>query len=191
MTKKELRTYYKQLRAALSSQERETMSQQIAQNLQQLPIWQYNTYHIFLPIEKLHEINTYHIISLLKEQQKNIVVPVMQPETKNLTSVLLTHQSQLQTNTWGVPEPQEGTAIPAEKIQVVFVPLLAYDSTGNRIGYGGGYYDRFLAQCPTALKIGLSFFPPHPHSFAAITHEDDILLDYVVTPTQISLFQNC
>lgn len=190
MTKKELRTYYKQLRAALSSQERETMSQQIAQNLQQLPIWQYNTYHIFLPIEKLHEINTYYIISLLKEQQKTIVVPVMQPETKNLTSVVLTHQSQLQTNTWGIPEPQEGTAIPAEKIEVVFVPLLAYDSTGNRVGYGGGYYDRFLAQCPPAtLKIGLSFFPPHPHSFTAITHKNDILLDYVVTPTGIGHFQ--
>lgn len=191
MTKKELRNYYKQLRSALSEQEREAMSKKIVDNLQQLPIWKYSTYHIFLPIEKLHEINTHHLIAALKEQHKTIVVPVMHPESKSLTSVLLTSDSKLQTNTWGVPEPNEEVIIPDEKIDVVFVPLLAYDSTGNRIGYGGGYYDRFLAQCkPTTLKIGLSFFPPHPDSFAAITHNGDIVLDSAVSPLAVSNFKN-
>ena len=177
MTKKELRNYYKQLRSALSEQEREAMSKKIVDNLQQLPIWEYSTYHIFLPIEKLHEINTHHLIASLKEQHKTIVVPVMHPESKSLTSVLLTSDSKLQTNTWGVPEPNEEVIIP--------------DSTGNRIGYGGGYYDRFLAQCkPTTLKIGLSFFPPHPESFAAITHNTDIVLDSVVSPLAVSNFKN-
>ena len=70
---------------------------------------------------------------------------------------------------------------------MVFIPLLAYDKTGNRVGYGKGFYDRFLAQCkPETLKIGLSFFEAENEDF--ITSEDDVRLDYCVTPNQVFQF---
>ena len=67
------------------------------------------------------------------------------------------------------------------------MPLLAYDTAGNRIGYGKGFYDNFLAECKAdTLKIGLSFFPPEP--LIEDVREDDIPLDYIVTPEDVFKF---
>ena len=88
----------------------------------------------------------------------------------------------METNDWGIDEPKGGKIISPDKIDVVFVPLLACDYRGNRIGYGGGYYDRFLAQCkPDVLKIGLSFFPPETDLSPFMT-EKDIRVSLVCTP---------
>lgn len=185
MTKKELRQYYKQKRAALSVTEREMMSQQIAQQLSQWAIWGYHCYHLFLSIEKLQEIDTTPILTLLYQKNKQVVVPKMNPKTKTLTSIQITEDTSLLINSWGVPEPQEGTVVAADKIDVVFVPLLVCDYYGNRIGYGGGYYDRFLAECrPKTLKVGLSFFLPDG-DFSSISLPTDIRLTHIVTPYKI------
>jgi len=69
-------------------------------------------------------------------------------------------------------------------IDAVLIPLLAFDNQGFRVGYGGGFYDRFLPACrPEALKVGLSFFDP----VDVIEDKDqyDIPMDYCVTPTEI------
>ena len=87
-------------------------------------------------------------------------------------------------NEWNIPEPINGISISTEQIDVVFIPLLAYDKTGNRVGYGKGFYDKFLAKCkPETIKIGLSFF----ESVESIidVFEEDIRLDYCVTPKLI------
>src|SRR5690606_39308488 len=93
----------------------------------------------------------------------------------------------LTLNHWGIPEPESGTAIQPQAIDVVFVPLLVFDTQGNRVGYGKGFYDRFLSECrPTVMKIGLSLFGP----IAAIADTDnyDIRLDTCVTPERIWRF---
>ena len=183
MTKKELRQLYKQKRTALSVTEREMMSLQIAQQLSICDIWGYNCYHLFLSIEELNEVDTTPILQLLYQKNKQVVVPKMNSEKRTLTSIPFTKDTLLQTNNWGVPEPKDGIAISAHKIEVVFVPLLAYDLYGNRIGYGGGYYDRFLAECrPETLKIGLSFFLPE-ENFSSIS--TDVRLTHIVTPEKI------
>jgi 5-formyltetrahydrofolate cyclo-ligase len=70
---------------------------------------------------------------------------------------------------------------------VVFVPLLAFDKQGNRVGYGKGFYDRFLANCkPETIKIGLSFF--EVENEIADVFNNDIELDYCVTPNKIYTF---
>lgn len=190
MTKKEIRTLYKQKRSELTAAERDTMSMQIANQLLQLPIWHHHTYHLFLSIEKLCEINTEYILDILYGKDKQVVVPKMNPETKTLTSIALTDETLLCTNHWGIAEPKSGTIIPPNKIEVVFVPLLAYDLYGNRIGYGGGYYDRFLAECPAnTLKIGLSYFAP-ASDFSNLCHLSDFPLDLTVTPTSVYQFTN-
>ena len=81
-------------------------------------------------------------------------------EENQLSHILLTDATLIRPNALGIPEPVGGLEVPIENVEVVFVPLLAYDKKGNRIGYGKGYYDRFLSTCPTrCIKIGLSFSP--------------------------------
>jgi 5-formyltetrahydrofolate cyclo-ligase len=87
---------------------------------------------------------------------------------------------------WGIPVPQESVRVTATKIQVVFVPLLAYDKSGHRLGFGKGFYDRFLASLEQPiLKVGLSFFTPED---AIPVEPHDIPLDYCITPEQILKF---
>ena len=58
---------------------------------------------------------------------------------------------------FGALEPRDGAAIPPEELDVVIAPGLAFDQTGHRIGYGGGFYDRFLRRAPRALRVGICF----------------------------------
>ena len=104
-----------------------------------------------------------------------------------MTHFLLTDNTLIKQNTWGVPEPQNGLPVPNSEIDVVFIPLLAYDKKGHRVGYGKGFYDRFLSKCrPETIKVGLSFFEPE----ALIENLDptDIPLDFCVTPHQVYRF---
>ena len=76
--------------------------------------------------------------------------------------------------------------IEASKLEVIFVPLLAFDKVGHRVGYGKGFYDGFLKNCPNAVKIGLSFFEADEK--IKDIRPDDIALDYCLTPNQIYRF---
>lgn len=187
MDKKELRNQYMQLRAELSQTQQEEKSLQIANQLLKMPIWNLKTYHIFLPIQRMNEVNTEYILNILYGKDKDVVLPKMNKEQQSLNHFLLTEQTILKKNSWGIVEPQGGFEVSALKVDVVFVPLLAYDKKGNRVGYGGGYYDRFLRECrPDVLKIGVSFFPPE-EKIEGIS-EFDIPLDYCVTPLDIFKF---
>ncbi|CEN32558.1 5-formyltetrahydrofolate cyclo-ligase [Capnocytophaga cynodegmi] len=187
MKKKELRTYYMRLRSGISEAEIEEKSLQIANQLLKMPIWDLKTYHIFLPIEKMYEINTEYILNILYGKDKDIILPKMNKPDKSLSHFLLTEQTILKKNSWGVVEPQNGFEISPSKIDLIFVPLLAYDKKGNRIGYGGGYYDRFLSECRSdAIKVGLSFFSPEEEIEDVL--DFDIPLDYCVTPFEIFKF---
>jgi len=88
----------------------------------------------------------------------------------------------------GIPEPQNGLTVPPSEIEVVFIPLLAYDKKGHRVGYGKGFYDRFLSKCkPNTLKIGLSLFEPEEKIEGL--DATDIPLDYCVTPVKVYEFK--
>lgn len=187
MNKKELRNHYMQLRTEISQEELDEKSLQIANQLLKMPIWDFGTYHIFLPIQKMHEVNTEYILNILYGKDKNIVLPKMNKEEKSLSHFLLTEQTILKKNSWGIVEPQNGFKVSPSEIDVIFIPLLTYDKKGNRIGYGGGYYDRFLCECRSnSLKIGLSFFSPEEK--IEDVFESDIPLDYCVTPLEIFKF---
>ncbi|HUH26456.1 MAG TPA: 5-formyltetrahydrofolate cyclo-ligase [Flavobacterium sp.] len=183
MTKKELRAKYKHLRAALSFDEVEELSLQIANQSLKLPIWNYENYHVFLSIQEHKEVQTDYIMHILNGKDKNIIVSKSDFETRKMAHVLLTDNVTIRKNEWNIPEPQNGFPIKDGLIEVVFIPLLAYDEKGNRVGYGKGFYDRFLSKCNTdVLKIGLSFFDPEPEITDANTY--DIKLDYCITPSK-------
>lgn len=186
MIKKELRAKYVLLRDKLSKEDAEDKSIEIANQLLKLPIWDYNYYHIFLSIEEKKEIDTSPILAILQGKDKNVILPKMNADN-TLTNYLLTDSTVIKKNSYNVPEPVDGIDILPNKIDVVFVPLLAFDKKGNRIGYGKGYYDAFLSECkPNVIKIGLSFFDAE--DVITDVYKDDIPLDYCVTPLQIYQF---
>lgn len=187
MEKSALRKKNKQRRNALSPQQREQYSLDIANQALTLDIWQYDYYHIFLPIEKQHEINTQYLLSILQGKDKHVVLSTSDFKTMEMAHVLLSDNTRLVVNSMGIPEPDGGIPINPSSIQVVFVPLLAYDVHGNRIGYGKGFYDRFLAQCPKdVLKIGLSYFSPELLKLP--TNSTDIRINYCISPTKAYIF---
>lgn len=186
--KKELRLHYKNLRAALSFDEIEEKSLAIANNLIKLSIWGKSYYHVFLPIEEQKEVNTEYILHLLSGKDKEIVVSKSDFETRGMTHFLLTDNTKIKKNEYNIPEPVNGLPVPPETIEVVFVPLLAFDVSGNRVGYGKGFYDNFLSECkPETIKIGLSFF--EAENQIEDVFESDVKLDYCVTPEKVYGFQ--
>ena len=189
MNKKELRKKYKELRQFLSTEEIEDKSLAIANQLLRRDIWDKLYYHLFLTIEEQKEINTEYILQILAGKDKEIVISKCNFEILSMTHFLLTDNTKIKKNSYNVPEPIDGLEVPDAKIDVVFVPLLAYDKQGNRVGYGKGFYDNFLSKCkPETIKIGLSFFPPE-EKIEAVS-ESDVKLDFCVTPDAIFSFSN-
>jgi 5-formyltetrahydrofolate cyclo-ligase len=187
MNKRDLRTTYKQQRKTLNQSTIDNLSLQIANQTLKLPIWDASFFHIFMTIKHLKEIETEPLISILFGKDKNIVIPKSNISTGEMTHFLLTDNTVIKPNIWNIPEPNGGIQIQNEQIEVVFVPLLAFDEKGHRVGYGKGFYDTFLKNCPNAIKIGLSFFEAEP------TIEDnqtyDVPLDYCITPNRVYFFE--
>jgi len=187
MYKKELRKKYKALRNLLTDAEVEDKSMAIANRLLQLDIWENTYFHLFLTIVEHKEIDTEFILQILAGKDKEIVVPKSNFETMEMTNYLLTDNTKFQKNEYHIYEPVDGIEVPISKIDVVFVPLLAYDTKGNRVGYGKGFYDNFLSKCNDhVVKVGLSFFEPEVAIDDVAT--TDIKLDYCVTPDKSFVF---
>ena len=187
MFKQELRSLYKSKRNTLTSNEVEALSLSIANNVLGLEIWDYDNYHIFFPIEKNNEIDTKLIIQVIQGKDKNVILPKLNLENKSFVNFLLTDATLLKENGLGISEPQSGIQINENQIEVVFVPLLCFDKSGHRVGYGGGYYDRFLKKCSeNTIKIGVSFFDPVEKIIDI--NINDIKMNYCLTPNKIYEF---
>ena len=188
MFKKEIRLKYKALRRALSENEIDEMSLAIANAILKIPIWDKTYFHLFLPITELYEVNTEFILHLLSGKDKEICVSKSDFESRKMTHYLLTDNTKIKKNEYNIPEPVDGIEVPTNKIEVVFVPLLAFDINGNRVGYGKGFYDTFLSECNSdTIKIGLSFF--EPEELISDVFEGDVKLDYCATPKNIFEFK--
>lgn len=187
MTKKELRSKYKQLRNLLSNHDIEKLSLEIANQLVNMAVWEQKYFHVFLPIVENKEVDTEYLLHILAGKDKEVVVSKSDFETRQMTHYLLTDATKFRKNNYNIPEPVDGLEVPVAKIDVVFVPLLAFDINGNRVGYGKGFYDVFLSECrPDTLKIGLSFFEPEEAIEAVF--EQDVTLDYCITPNRVYEF---
>ncbi|MEN9909323.1 MAG: hypothetical protein RLZZ540_2472 [Bacteroidota bacterium] len=185
--KKELRLKYKTLRKQLSENEMEEMSLAIANQLLKLPVWDKNYFHVFLAITEHQEVDTELILHLLSGKDKEIIISKSDFETREMTHYLLTDNTKIKKNQYNIPEPVDGIEVPAKKIEVVFIPLLAFDKKGHRVGYGKGFYDKFLSECQAeTIKIGLSFF--EAEELIEDVHEGDMQLNYCVTPNEIYRF---
>tara|TARA_B110000037_G_scaffold25221_1_gene29572 strand:- start:209 stop:772 length:564 start_codon:yes stop_codon:yes gene_type:complete len=187
MNKIALRSAYLEKRKKLQTEEIATLSAAIGNQLLNCPIWDASYYSLFLSIVSKKEIDTEFILTLLHGRDKEVCLPRMQNDTE-IVHILLTDNTKIKTNHWGIPEPQNGLTVPPSEIEVVFIPLLAYDKKGHRVGYGKGFYDRFLSKCkPNTLKIGLSLFEPEEKIEGL--DATDIPLDFCVTPVKVYEFK--
>lgn len=140
--------------------------------------------HCFLPLKKFNEIDTSLFIEFFWQKNKSVYVPKIVGD--GLLSLKFETSTILEKNRWGVPEPSIDTSDFLD-LDLVLVPLVYCDPEGNRIGYGKGFYDRFFQKITkNPLKIGLSIFTPTDFIFDVF--EEDIKLDYLVTPTEVLSF---
>lgn len=187
MTKTELRKKYKVLRNDLSFEQADELSMSIANKLLSLDIWSHAYYHLFLSIAKHKEVQTDFILNILHAKDKEVVVSKSDFDTQTMINYLLTDNTVIKKNHWNIPEPVDGIEVPNNKIGVVFVPLLAFDKKGNRVGYGKGFYDKFLSSCSKkTIKVGLSFF--EAEETIDDVSSNDVPLDCCVTPMKIYTF---
>jgi 5-formyltetrahydrofolate cyclo-ligase len=190
MDKTALRKLYLEKRLLLTEEEIDRKSQAIHDLLfSRLMIHRYDKIHCYLPVQDKKEVDTNRIIQTLhKDFPANVYVPKIHTDGI-LTHHIFERHTPIELNRWGVPEPaNEGINsedfFNTDDDILVIVPLLVYDKKGNRIGYGKGYYDRFLA-CKTenTLTVGLSFF--EPEEYILDTELTDIPLNYVFTPERV------
>ena len=164
----------------------EALSLEIANRTLDLNIWDFQNYHVFFPIEKHNEVDSKLIIQIIQGKDKNVILPKINLESKTIDSFLLTDSTPLKTNHLGISEPINGIQINHDQIDLVFIPLLAFDHFGHRVGYGAGYYDKFLSECPNAIKVGLSYFDPI--NKIEDINSKDIKLNYCITPNKVYKF---
>lgn len=190
MLKQELRKIYKKKRLGLSSTQRLKMDDLMLIQLQNLAFgYNIKVLMSYWPLEHHCEMNTLLYTHYLEHAIPSLKVafPVVDFETKEMQAILVHEESDFVENTYGIPEPEEGPQVPAEEIDVVFVPLLAFDNEGFRVGYGKGFYDRFLKKCrEDVITVGFSYFD-------AVDKIDDrnqfdVPLNYCITPDRIYEF---
>ena len=190
MLKAALRKAMLQKRLHYSVAEVNKRSEQISQLfLASFPLSRVKTLHLFLPISRYNEINTWYLIQQLQQQypQISLVVPVTNMQERTLSHHWFTTDTKLVENKWGILEPQAAESVAETVIDLILIPLLGFDEQGHRVGYGKGFYDRFLALCrPEVLKIGLSLEAP----VTKITdvYPGDVVLNYAVTPEKVYTF---
>ncbi|MEX0882917.1 MAG: 5-formyltetrahydrofolate cyclo-ligase [Cyclobacteriaceae bacterium] len=183
-----LRKIYKKRRSGLGEEVMGELSKNITGRcvsyLNEHPA--YKHIHLFLPISSLNEINTLFLMESLFQMDKQVYSSVTDFKKMEMKTILLSPKVKFKWDEFGIPVPESPVFVEDAPIDLVFVPLLAVDVKGNRLGYGKGLYDRFLSKLnPEVCKIGLSFFPPEKY-LPALPH--DISLDACIFPDKILVF---
>ena len=189
MTKKELRKIYRAKRSALTPQQRLKLDDLMLIQFQQLSLPFMETILSFYPLEEKGEMDTFIFTDYLQFTNPGLVVayPKTNLEACTMQAVATTSETLFEDNEWGIPEPAAGEMVEPQYIDAVLVPMLAFDEKGNRVGYGKGFYDRFLQHCrQDCITIGLCYFDPVPQIEDA--NDYDVTLNYCITPQRVYVF---
>lgn len=188
MNKVTARSIYKAKRQSLTPEAIQVATEVIVSQLLSLEIFKNaQVVHVFIPIANKFEVDTHLLIKAFFKFHPEIKIATSIVSTNDLIHTYINDHTTYKTNAWNIPEPIEQMLLSDKDIDVVFLPLLAFDVKGNRVGYGKGYYDRFLVKCkPDVVKVGLSLFEPTEE---LIEVDDwDIPLNFAVTPKGIFEF---
>ncbi|MBO6793278.1 MAG: 5-formyltetrahydrofolate cyclo-ligase [Balneolaceae bacterium] len=182
LDKNELRAKIKKQRSVLDQQLWQEWSTQINKRVIESKFYsQAQSLHCYVSMNERKEVDTHSIINHSLDTGKTVFIPVMDTASNKLFHTEITDFNDLRANDWGVLEPINAVLKDQFFGDVIIIPLLAADTKGNRLGYGKGYYDRFLATSE-ALKVGIVF---DQFLVDRVPVEDhDIPLDIIITETQ-------
>lgn len=189
MTKSALRKEYLDKRKALSHKQVMLATDLLLIQFQNLHLPSLETVLSYRPIHSKQEIDMEHFESYLQIIHPSLTFcyPVSDLDDWSFKVVATDSDTEFTTNPWGIEEPQSKEIVDPKSIDLVFVPLLTFDKKGFRVGYGKGFYDKFLAQCrPDIVKVGFSYFPPIEK--ITDTNNLDVKLNFGITPEEIYVF---
>lgn len=183
-TKKQLRKELLRKRQMLSAEFVVTASKQATRHLIEVIDWKVaKRIHIYLPLPGANEIDTYEFLDYVwkNHPEVEVFVPIM--DSSYMASALLQSNTPLIPSTFGVPVPKAAKHVNDVAFNYTILPMIGFDKNFHRIGYGAGYYDRFLSQQPSSKTIGLAYdctlvtvpIPIQPH---------DQQLDVVITESK-------
>ncbi len=189
MKKQEIRKLYHEKRLALSQKEISVFDDLLMIQFQRLPISFVSIIHSYIPLFQKKEPDPLPIIEWLKFKNPDAIVvfPKINAGDFSMRHYVHSDNTLFESNEYGIPEPITGDLVEANQIDLAILPMLAFDEMGNRVGYGKGYYDRFIAEASkNMIKIGLSYFPP-------LSNIEDLglydkKLDFCVTPDRFYAF---
>jgi 5-formyltetrahydrofolate cyclo-ligase len=187
MKKAELRKEYLGKRRAMARDEAESCSRVIAdRTFATFDFAAFKAVHCYISIGKFNEVDTTFIFERMWREFPNVrtAVPRVDNATGELEHFYYTKDTRMVENAWGISEPAGAERADPKDFDLVLVPLLCFDERGYRVGYGKGYYDRFLRECRAdCIKAGLSFFPPVIE--IRDIHVGDVPLDMFIMPNGV------
>ncbi|EEH96537.1 5-formyltetrahydrofolate cyclo-ligase [Clostridium tertium] len=181
--KKVLRNKILEIRDSLNNNEKELMDNKIFNELINTDLYK-RSINIFIYISFSNEINTRNIIEKAFKDKKNVFIPKVYKDDKLMKAIKLNSIDELKKNSMGILEPiDDSNYIEKENIDLIVVPGVVFDKECNRIGYGGGYYDRYLKDIKSKEnKIALAYDLQIVDKIESEVH--DIKVDYIITNTR-------
>ena len=175
MDKKELRRSIRERKRAMTEEEIVSRSEKLGQLFAASEAYKNaKTIYGYLPYNQ--EVRTVPMLERALADGKRVAVPKCYGD--EMKFIFMDDLSQVEKGYAGIPEPIEDGPIADDETALVLMPGLAFDPQGHRIGYGGGFYDKFLSAEPGHPTLALCYaFQMFPH---LETEEHDIPVDYVI-----------
>lgn len=189
MTKKELRKIYREKRNELTAAERTKLDDLLLIQFQKAELPFIRSLLSYWPIEENNEPNTHLYTDYLEFKNPELVIAYPKSDffMDDMMAIVVNEETDFIKNEFNIYEPENNELISPEEIDMILVPLLAVDKSGYRIGYGKGFYDKFLASCrKDCIKVGFSYFDPVDE--IADKEVFDVPLDLCITPQNVYVF---
>lgn len=157
-SKRRLRRQIRRLRDAIPPEELKSRSQVATQHLIKL-IVTHDFLNVMVYFHIRSEVRTHELVEFLLQENRTVLAPVVVGKGKLEAYQVLDPKRDLHVAEFGISTPilSRCEHLPPERLDCIIVPGIAFQEEGWRIGYGGGYYDRFLPRCPQAHTIGAAF----------------------------------
>jgi 5-formyltetrahydrofolate cyclo-ligase len=189
MKKNEARKFYRVERGRITPVQKQKLDDLLLIQFQKLPLPPLQAVLTYMPIDENNEIDTFPLSRFLEFSNPGLLIayPKINPGTHEMQAIAVDEATRFVPNGYNIYEPAAGTVVPPEELDLVIVPALVCDKQGNRVGYGKGFYDRYLKQCRRdCFLAGISYFEPVVEIEDA--NEFDVPLKYCITPQTVYVF---
>jgi 5-formyltetrahydrofolate cyclo-ligase len=189
MNKKELRKIYIEKRKSLTATECTKLDDLLLIQFQTVQLPFISSLLSYWPIEENNEPNTHLFTDYLEFRNPELIVsyPKIDEFMDEMVALSTDAETHFLKNDFHIYEPENGNRMPANEFDIILVPLLAIDKKGFRVGYGKGYYDKFLAESrKDCMKVGFSYF--EPINEIADKADFDVPLNLCITPQSVYVF---